>query len=817
VSVKPGTQYVFSTKILNSSPGTVSVVFLDFYDASGAFDGAQSSFDVSTAGVWTEGRQVITAPADASTALITLQRNAQAGDVRFDDVVLDVAPPDSSRGLLQNATFDNSVGIWGNSCNEWSPLDANGSITSGSLLSSYGVNDPCSSYAVANQQVAVTPNTTYSLSATVLNSAPGIVTAVLLNFYDSSGADAGGAAYFYVSTVGTWTKGRLTATAPSNAATALVTVQRNDAAGEVRFDDIVLEVPPPPMSSGLLQNGTFDRNAGIWGNPCNSWSAVDADGSFSSGSLLSSFGTNDICAGYAVANQTVDVQPGQSYILTTKALNGSAGIVTFILINFYDALGVDVGGQSFASVASPGLWTSTSQAVTAPANAKIALVTLQRNGATPGEVRFDDILLVSAGQRPVIESLSVSPSTITSGSTTTLSWSATGGTYATIDNSISGVVPASGSVKIRPAQTTTYTLTVRSQAGVDTRTATVVVNNAAPSIVSTLSGSGAPGVTDGASSISRFARPFAISAMPRSSSGKEAGATAVASSDMLVLDSNHTIRRISPDGTTVTWAGRAGVKGNANGHRTAATFDFSDYAGAIVANSDGTVDVIDANGLPRHIDAAGNVTNPCASCARFPRPAGMVRLADKTIYISDAATNTITRISPTGLTTVIGKSGQPGMRDGSPDQARFDRPRGLAVDSTGTVYVLDTGNNAIRRIDSNNVVSTMSAPRGESGGGDLVLGCCANGIVTAPGGGVYITDPGSNTIKQVGADGSISTVAGSGTTGGNNGGGSSASFNNPLGMTSLPDGTLIVTDTTNNTVRSVRPSQTPSKKRAVRH
>jgi hypothetical protein len=342
--------------------------------------------------------------------------------------------------------------------------------------------------------------------------------------------------------------------------------------------------------------------------------------------------------------------------------------------------------------------------------------------------------------------------------------------------------------------------------------------------VSSVAGTGQPGTTDGSPLVARFTKPFAVAIMPRAALGAKPEATL--SYDIFVLDSNHTIRKVAANGMTETWAGQAGVRGSANGFRTAATFDFSNYVGGIVANIDGSLVVVDANGRQRLIDASGQVSlyrpSGCtASCGNSPLPTGIVRLPDSTIYSSDAGNDTVTRISAAGAVTVIGLAGQPGLHDGPPDQARFNGPRGMTIDAAGNVYVLDTGNNAIRKIDLQNIVSTLTAGSGSgstTGGGDLNLGCCATGITPAPGGGVYLTDPGSNSIKQVSANGSITTVAGSGAAGSNNGSGSSAGFNNPLGLSTAPDGSLIVTDTNNNTVRSVQPPPAPpSRHHAVKH
>ncbi|GEM_PF-5872538 len=444
-----------------------------------------------------------------------------------------------------------------------------------------------------------------------------------------------------------------------------------------------------------------------------------------------------------------------------------------------------------------------------------------------GTVTSSATLTVRPVPAPVIITFNPVPASVTGGNAATLSWAITGAASAMIDQGIGVVDRAGGSKTVSPSRTTTYTLTAASDGGVVTKTATVTVNNAPPPTVTSLAGTGKAGSADGAPAVAQFKQPFAVATVATPGASSRFGSDA-ASYDIFVLDSNHTIRKIHPDGTTETWAGKPGVAGRDYGFRTAATFDFSNYVGAIVANPDGSLEVID-NNLRRHIDPLGNVTNPldsngrpCASCSRLTTKltAGLaINVKAGVIYVSNWGNHTITRIA-NGVETVIG-TGEAGLTDGPPDKAQFNGPRGLTIDSDGTVYVLDTGNNAVRRINTSNIVSTMTVPAA-AGGGVLTMGCCASGIAPSPGGGVYVTDPGSNTVKEVGSGGSITTVAGSGGSGSSNGNGSDATFNTPLGVTTAPDGTLIVADTENNTMRGIQgtapPAQTkPARTRAVKH
>ncbi len=482
---------------------------------------------------------------------------------------------------------------------------------------------------------------------------------------------------------------------------------------------------------------------------------------------------------------------------------GSSGATGAALDGFFGEESIPINGalDTFMSGTTTFTYRAQSGSATSSSSAKVTVFTENAPSLT----------------------LSASPSLITAGSKATLSWTTTGATTASFDNRIGKVNAAAGGLQVAPTTTTTYTLTARGPGGVRTRSRTVTVNNAQAARVTTAAGSGQAGWIDGSKTTARFNHPFAVAVAPRLQSSPGIGADDVSSYDLYALDSNHTIRKIDPEGNTTTYAGIPGRKGSANGFRTSATFDFSDYVGAIIANADGSLEVIDANGIQRHISTAGQVTNkldsngkPCTSCSRSILTGGFILLPDRTIYRSDAGTHTVTRISPTGSTLVFGQAGEAGFAGGTPNQARFNRPRGLTIDTSGNVFVLDTGNNAIRKISPQNMVSTLTVSN-SNGSGELTLGCCEGGIAPAPGGGVYVVDSGSNTVKQIASDGTVTTVAGSGSGGSTNGDGAASSFDAPLGLATAPDGTIIVTDTNNNTIRTIEPPPPAGRRRVARH
>jgi hypothetical protein len=594
-----------------------------------------------------------------------------------------------------------------------------------------------------------------------------------------------------------------------------------------RFDSTAGSGPAAPQISFIGTPSVID----VGGSVTLNWSTAFAD----SVTIDNGIGAVAVSGSKPVSGLVAPV----TYVLTATGPGGTAtASVTVTVLNPLTA-GISVVPSSIHTGESATLVWSTTGATTVTLDDNAIILSTQQvspqgtKSVSPTvttvytltaqvgvfKVSSSTQLNVSNAAVPVIGAFTVSPASIATGQPATLMWNTSGGFSLSIDHGVGSFNTPSGSAIVSPPVTTTYTLTVRGAGGVTMRSVTLVVGNADAATVSTVAGSGQAGSTDGSPAQATFMKPFAVTVAPHTQSGSSSrvAADAALSFDIYVLDSNHTIRRIAPDGSTSTFAGTAGVRGSKNGFRTAATFDFSNFTGAITANSDGTFEVVDAGGVQRHIDGAGNVTSLCASCARFPLPAGIVRLADRTTLISDAGNHTISRITATGATTIIGTTGKAGFRDGAADQALFNRPRGLTIDTAGSVYVLDSGNNAVRKINPQNVVSTVTVSGGATKGGDLVLGCCASGIAPAPGGGVYVTDPDSNTVKQIASDGSITTVAGSGASGSANGTGASASFNSPLGVATAPDSSLVVTDTENNKVRSIVTPAAAARRRAAKH
>ena len=141
------------------------------------------------------------------------------------------------------------------------------------------------------------------------------------------------------------------------------------------------------------------------------------------------------------------------------------------------------------------------------------------------------------------------------------------------------------------------------------------------------------------------------------------------------------------------------------------------------------------------------------SAARFYYPAGVATDSSGNVYVADRSNSTIRKITPAGVvTTLAGLAGYQGSADGTGSAARFYYPFGVATDSSGNVYVADTDNHTIREITPAGVVTTLAGLAGSYGSADGA-GSAARfhypyGGATDSSGNVYVADSGNNTIRK---------------------------------------------------------------------
>jgi sugar lactone lactonase YvrE len=158
-----------------------------------------------------------------------------------------------------------------------------------------------------------------------------------------------------------------------------------------------------------------------------------------------------------------------------------------------------------------------------------------------------------------------------------------------------------------------------------------------------------------------------------------------------------------------------------------------------------------------------------------------------------------------------GDMGGAGQADGIGTTARFRFPDGLVADpATGTLWVADPGNRAIRRIDASGAVSTFAGILGVGGSTDG-QGAAArflspSGLARDDAGNLFVTDAQMHVVRKITPDGTVTTIAGFASLAGSaDGTGSAARFRNPSGIAVAGDGTLFVADTNNFTIRKITP------------
>ena len=201
-----------------------------------------------------------------------------------------------------------------------------------------------------------------------------------------------------------------------------------------------------------------------------------------------------------------------------------------------------------------------------------------------------------------------------------------------------------------------------------------------------------------------------------------------------------------------------------------------------------------------------------ATQATLNLPASVAVDTAGNVYIADSANHRIRLISPDGHITTVAGAGEAGD-DGDGGQARdarLRRPLGVAASADGTLFVADTYNHRIRMVTAAGVITTvagtgMSGFSGDGGPGAAAMLAYPTGIAVADGGALYIADTGNHRVRKLEADGTITTVAGTGAAGFNGDGGPAtlARLNSPRGVAVAADGTLFIVDRENRRIRMV--------------
>jgi sugar lactone lactonase YvrE len=345
----------------------------------------------------------------------------------------------------------------------------------------------------------------------------------------------------------------------------------------------------------------------------------------------------------------------------------------------------------------------------------------------------------------------------------------------------------------------------------------------APYTFTTLAGlAGSPGSADGANAAARFDLPTNV--------------RLDGTGNLFVADfNNNTIRKVTPSGLVTTMAGTAGQPGSADGTNGAARFNGPND---VVLDSADNLYVADFNNNTiRKVTPIGTnwvVTTlaGCATCqvgsadgtnsaARFNQPNDVALDSAGNLYVADYGNSTIRKLTPVGpnwvVTTLAGLAGTPGSADGTNSAARFYNPGGVAVDSTGNLYVGDTGNSTIRKltpVGPNWVVTTLAGLAlsvGNADGTNLTARFHGPvGVALDGAGSLYVADDYNDMVRKVtpvGTNWVVTSLGGSASSAGSaSGTGSGARFNQLEGVAVDSTGNLYVADTFNDTIRKGIPA-----------
>ncbi|WP_353072153.1 Ig-like domain repeat protein [Tunturiibacter gelidoferens] len=234
--------------------------------------------------------------------------------------------------------------------------------------------------------------------------------------------------------------------------------------------------------------------------------------------------------------------------------------------------------------------------------------------------------------------------------------------------------------------------------------------------------------------------------------------------------------------------------------------------GSLTVMTPGEINTLSGDGCLSDGSCPTSGSTPATSSA-LKLPLGEATDAAGNLYISDTGNNRIRKVDPFGnVTTIAGSSEIAGFSGdgGSATTAQLSAPSTIAIDGAGNIFFADTGNNAIREISAGKIL-TVAGTLGSAGfGGDghaanVALLSAPQGFAFDASGDLYIADTGNHRIRKVDTSGDISTVAGNGIAGysGDGGAALSGQFDSPWGVDVATDGNLYIADFSNNRIRRV--------------
>ena len=323
---------------------------------------------------------------------------------------------------------------------------------------------------------------------------------------------------------------------------------------------------------------------------------------------------------------------------------------------------------------------------------------------------------------------------------------------------------------------------------------------------------------DGAAASTDLTRPVAL--------------VAAQDGTLFFIDGNR-VRKLTREGEaeTVAGTGEAGYAGD-NGPARAAVLNAPQ---GLAVDGQGELLIADTlNSRVRKVDRAGVITTVAgiglpgfsgdggpATEARLSSPGGVALGFGDTFYVSDSGNNRVREVLPDGTISTVAGTGAAGYAGdgGLATGAILDAPAGIAVDSEANLYIADSLNDRIRRVDVAGFITTVAGTgtqgfSGDGGKASFAQIYLATGPLTGAGqglavdseGNLYLADALNNRVREVLLDGRITTQIGSGQLGfaGDDGPPGSSNLDLPLSVAVGRDGRIFVADADNNRIRVVQ-------------